>query len=507
MISMPRGTASGSVLLAALFVSAAGSPVGCSADSIASGSDAGGDPHTGDVVVGALEFGTDDATNITDVGATLHGHFKGDGTAASSYFEYGPTSAYGTKTNVADWPTGGTHDVTEVVAIFPSRTYHFRFCMRTDGMPTTCGVDSTFTSSDPSDKPKPPPPGVAESADRGFLTMPNVVTGRDAGIAVQIAGGLTWMFGDTVLTVSAQDTNVRIRSSTAARGFGGPFSDQSHLTSDAQAAGSLFDSSKLDGNGAPYEQIRFTADELAYNTANYATNGNRKAHWTSGAVVRGRVPNEVGVVVYTKLDCDGFSCTPHATYTDTFHNDSTVTDGNEKLLFGENELAFRPSGYVDPRSGYVYVLNATLVNVAFDYAIARVPLEHVEEHGAYEYWKGGSRWTPGQSGYARLSGAQLSDNAASISWNAYLKKYVMVSANHNASLQIRVSDSIAGQWSDPVDVTEGYVASYPGAPYGNYAGHEIPELALDGGRTIIATYHNATSASFGTMRLMAITFE
>ncbi|MGV3531824.1 MAG: Ig-like domain-containing protein, partial [Chthoniobacteraceae bacterium] len=87
------------------------------------------------------------ATDVTTVSATLRGMVNGKGFPASAYFQYGPTSTYGSSTypisigaGTADVPTSWT-----ISKLSASTTYHYRLVVTTaEG--TTFGEDVTFTT-------------------------------------------------------------------------------------------------------------------------------------------------------------------------------------------------------------------------------------------------------------------------------------------------------------------------------------------------------------------------
>jgi hypothetical protein len=351
--------------------------------------------------------------------------------------------------------------------------------------------DGAPADPDPVVLPAPPPPVVGSSEDHGFLSKPATVLGRDGGMATVIGGRMVWMFGDTLLTVAAADTGLTIRSSTAGRGPAGPWSSASGLLEEP-----------VDGGGAPFEAIQFTADELAFNAANFPANGKRVAHWISGLLAAPGA--DQALVFFEKVDCEGASFqTRGEMWTDVLKGPAAVTDGQAAMLFGPGQKMFRPSELVDGE--WAYFLASELDFVAFVYYLARAPVDRAGDATAYQFWNG-TGWVGSQDGVARLPGAVMAGNAASISWNPHLGKYLMVSSAP-AAIQLRVSDSPVGEWSEVVEVSDGVAPPFEGAPFGNYAGHEQPALRSEDGRTIAVSYFNPTDEFAGHVRLMTITFE
>jgi phosphodiesterase/alkaline phosphatase D-like protein len=105
------------------------------------------------------------ASSITRTGARLAGTVNPKGLATTYTFEYGKTTAYGTKTTAKSAGAGAiavaaSADVSNLTA---GTTYHYRISA-TNGAGTTVGVDRTFTTS--------PPPAA-----------PSVVTGTAAYVS------------------------------------------------------------------------------------------------------------------------------------------------------------------------------------------------------------------------------------------------------------------------------------------------------------------------------------
>ena len=99
-----------------------------------------GPPSASSVSVGAL----------TPKSATLGGVVVPDGHTTSWYFQYGTTTAYGTKTatgSVAP-PTTGVHVVRAIVGLTANTNYHFRL-VTFNAAGTVAGADSTFTTPGP----------------------------------------------------------------------------------------------------------------------------------------------------------------------------------------------------------------------------------------------------------------------------------------------------------------------------------------------------------------------
>jgi hypothetical protein len=118
---------------------------------------------------------TQAATSIGEKTATLKGTVNPKGTETKYYFEYGPTTAYGTKTAEAS-AGAGTSNVEETKAISGlsiDTTYHYRIvASNTNG--TTDGADKAFTTTGAPEfqkESKPLTETVKFSGESGSITL------------------------------------------------------------------------------------------------------------------------------------------------------------------------------------------------------------------------------------------------------------------------------------------------------------------------------------------------
>jgi hypothetical protein len=90
---------------------------------------------------------TQAATSITSSGATLNGSVNPNGFATTYYYEYGPTTAYGSTTSTTSAGSGSSplSVPTAIAGLASSTLYHFQLvAMSSQG--TTGGGDLTFTT-------------------------------------------------------------------------------------------------------------------------------------------------------------------------------------------------------------------------------------------------------------------------------------------------------------------------------------------------------------------------
>jgi hypothetical protein len=100
-----------------------------------------------------VQSGGEGATAITAKAATLNAKIDANGLDTRVYFEYGPTTAYGSSSAAPPGVDIGSNFATAMAAgnvseLSPSTTYHYRV-VATNALGTTYGPDLTFTSLPP----------------------------------------------------------------------------------------------------------------------------------------------------------------------------------------------------------------------------------------------------------------------------------------------------------------------------------------------------------------------
>src|SRR4051812_26954065 len=114
---------------------------------------------------------TGSAKSVTATTATLTGTVDPNHIATNTHFEYGRTTAYGSRTPDAGAdPTKRKQPVSaNVTGLAPSTTYHFRIVATTSGN-TVLGGDKTFRT------PAPPPNTVAVAPNPATTTFGSATT-------------------------------------------------------------------------------------------------------------------------------------------------------------------------------------------------------------------------------------------------------------------------------------------------------------------------------------------
>jgi TRAP-type C4-dicarboxylate transport system permease small subunit len=90
---------------------------------------------------------TGGATELSSSGAVLHGEVNPDGAATTYWFEYGRTTAYGSRSAENEAGTGGSVPAAASVAgLAEGASYHYRL-VATNGRKTSYGLDAAFKTS------------------------------------------------------------------------------------------------------------------------------------------------------------------------------------------------------------------------------------------------------------------------------------------------------------------------------------------------------------------------
>jgi streptogramin lyase len=133
--------------------------------------------------------------------ATLEGSTTPRSQATTYFFEYGPTTTYGTQTATSSAGSGSTPQAVSapIAGLTPQSTYHFRV-VAANASGTTAGADQSFTTAAP-------PPSVGSSAASGVdhqsATLQANVTANSLATTYYFEYGPTTTYGTQTATSSA----------------------------------------------------------------------------------------------------------------------------------------------------------------------------------------------------------------------------------------------------------------------------------------------------------------
>ena len=318
--------------------------------------------------------------------------------------------------------------------------------------------------------------------DLGALSKPGVVTARDGGAAALIGGQMLWTFGDSLMTVTGAD-GFTYRSSTAAWG----------------APGARALSEALDATGAPFQLLPYSADEATYNHANGPME--RYALWPGSVtsapdgggawIFYQRLMVHPGALNYEALDVGLARLAPG----------STVAARDPSPLFAAPTPAFALGGVVNADDGFLYLYGCDSVSGQLDSVcrVGRADAGDAADATAWHAWDG-TAWTADLTRAAVVLHGPPGD--LSVSFNQYLGAFIAVySGIFSDDVWLRSAPRPEGPWSEPRKL---FTALAPSA--GNdYAAKEHPELAQDGGRTLIVSYARPTGTFDEEVRLSSVT--
>lgn len=151
------------------------------------------------------------ASGVGTTTATLNGSANPNGLATSAYFQWGPTTSYGSATTSQSLGSG-TNAVSvsaNLTGLTPSTTYYIEL-VATNGAGTTNGGDVSFTTAPPgtpSPIPTPTPPTVTTSVASGISTTTATLNGsvNPNGLVTNASfqWGTTTSYGNTTTSQSA----------------------------------------------------------------------------------------------------------------------------------------------------------------------------------------------------------------------------------------------------------------------------------------------------------------
>jgi hypothetical protein len=308
----------------------------------------------------------------------------------------------------------------------------------------------------------------------GALSVPAVVTGRDGGAAAMVGGRMLWTFNDTLLNVFGAD-GFSYRSATA-----GWASGPSLLLDEA-----------LDANGAPLQLVPYTPEEIAFNRARGPDE--RFALWPDAVV-----PDEAGGALvfsaYLRLLPRALSWDRLGVSVAQLEKGALVARRRPGVLFGPPEPGFDTGAVVVDGLLYLYACDPP-PGAPRGCPVARAPLSMASSHDAWKAWTG-TAWSSDLASARPV--VEDVPGELSVSWNAYLRSFLAVhSAPLSSDVVYRTAPAPEGPWSAERPL---FTGRHDGT-HTNYAAKEHPELARDGGRTLVVSYADAGQAAGARIRL------
>jgi hypothetical protein len=320
-----------------------------------------------------------------------------------------------------------------------------------------------------------------DALDLGALGKPAIVSGRDGGVAVRIAGRMLWLFSDTLMTGAAVD-GLTYRSSTAG------------WASTGAGAGLVLEE-PIDSKGAPFDLLPFSPDEWSYNLAGGPTE--RFALWPASALAQA---DDTALIFYSYLKVHPGNLNYENLGVGVARLDpgKTVARRDPGLLFRLPDRQFALGAIVVDAFVHLYACDPIPQVLASECRVARAPRERVTERAAWTAWDG-SGWNVELARAAPVLNGAPGD--LSVSWNdhtgSYLAVYSRIFANE---VLFRTAPRPEGPWSAPRHLFN----ALPATERADYSAKEHPELASDGGRTVVVSYARPTGPFSGDVRLASV---
>lgn len=315
---------------------------------------------------------------------------------------------------------------------------------------------------------------IAKVTDLGNLTYSTPNSPRDGGDSAIIGGRVVWNFGDTFYVPKVTKfTGDLFRSATAALGT---TTNPTQLTE------------PIDTNGAPYQLIPYTPEELAYNIAK--TNGSdRYAIWPSGIVTRPG-GNSAYVFFFTLLIQPG-NWQNKGVGVATLDANSTVAQRQVNVLFPPNEPSFRKPLVV---GNILYLYAACGAKVC---PVARVPIDQVPVRSAYRFWNGTDWVADVAQAKPILPSTSL---GGTVMYNRTLKSYVLATIqDYSHAIYFSYAPAPEGPWTTPIKAID-----LP-ADKQEYVPNFHPEFSTDNDVSVYISY--STGGKGGGIKLLKVTLN
>ncbi len=331
------------------------------------------------------------------------------------------------------------------------------------------------------------PIAIASVVDLGEIPHPSeTVVGRDGVSSGSFRGDRLWTFGDTFVSHITPWDMSNVVTAT------GAWSNDSVP---------LVFEQPVDADGVPSQLVPYTPAELEDNIEE-ATDG--WALWPGAVIDTGDDDALLLFQIIKRTMGVGFDGVGIGTA--RIRPRETVARRDAALLFSRT-LPPDTMGDVLYGAGGVSVIGDTAYFLGCDAGcrLARVPRTQADDRSAFEFYDGSAWVSDIEAAEVVLRGV----NAASISWNAYLGRFVSVSSRFLSNdVLVRTAPAIEGPWPTSglvITPSEGGVVA---AGEGNdYLAMEQPGLGDADGRSIVISYSRPLGSFRGEVRLARITFE
>lgn len=336
--------------------------------------------------------------------------------------------------------------------------------------------------------PDAPRPFAIESVeDLGEIPHPSeTVVGRDGVSSGVIGGSRLWTFGDTFVSHITPWDRSNVVTATGA------------WSNDALP---LAFEQPVDADGVPSQLVPYTPDELEDNLED-ATNG--WALWPGAVIDTGETDALLLFQIIKRTRGVGFDGVGIGTA--RIRPRETVARRDAALLFSRT-LPPDTMGDVLYGAGGVSVIGDTAYFLGCDAGcrLARVPRTQADDRSAFEFFDGTEWVSDIEAAEVVLRGV----NAASISWNEHLDRYVSVSSRVLSNdVLVRTAPAIEGPWPASGLVIAPSEGGILAAGEGNdYLAMEQVGLGEASGRSIVISYSRPLGSFRGEVRLARITFE
>jgi hypothetical protein len=342
---------------------------------------------------------------------------------------------------------------------------------------------------------------IASAQDLGVIPTNPDILGRDGGGSVLFQGHSVWIYGDTFIAKpNAEDQTL--------------LSDSWSFTTDLTVQNGITGfQEQLDSAGAPTMLLPLSPAEQAFNQAHNVNNcqaqpcGARWALWPGTTVVN--PADGTALIFYTLVSAQpgNFNFQGVGNSIATWQSlqqqpqrptvDSPIVPGHPDLIFTQNEPGFGSAAFVSNGTLYVYGCG-----YSSGCQLGKVDPSSAQDRSAWSFYAGNGSWSS-QIGDAI---SVFNDaNILSISWNAYLQRYLAVySPPFSQNVVMRTSTNPEGPWSSEIVA---FVAMQSAGAGNVYDALAHAEYDANGGQTIYVSYSRATPAPFSSeMRLVAVQF-